>query len=128
MPNYRKSVCNKPICFTSLSNARCHEAATSNHLHVPHYTVSTPYDIQDTDRYILYFRVQLLCGNVHDRALKNKVLSKAKRRVILMDSTKIGQTMPHTFANCDEIDAIVTDDELSDEMREYFWSKNIEIL
>lgn len=68
------------------------------------------------------------CGNVHDKALKAKVLSKARKKIILMDSSKIGNIMPHTFATIDEIDAIVTDNDISDEMKIYFNEKNIEIL
>ena len=45
-----------------------------------------------------------------------------------MDSTKIGNAMPHTFATAEEIDAIVIDNDLSEEMKKYFTEKNIEIL
>ena len=68
------------------------------------------------------------CGNVHDKALKSKVLSKARRKIILMDSTKVGNVMPHTFANIGEIDAIISDNDLDPEIKNYFKEKNIEIL
>ncbi|MBR5478705.1 MAG: DeoR/GlpR transcriptional regulator [Clostridia bacterium] len=68
------------------------------------------------------------CGNVHDKALKSKVLSKARRKIILMDSTKIGSVMPHTFATVDEVDAVITDGFISEDIKRYFAEKNIEIL
>ncbi len=68
------------------------------------------------------------CGNVHDCALKNAVLKKAKRRIMLMDSTKIGTAMPYTFASIDEIDVIVTDGNMPEETRKYLAEKGIEIL
>ena len=67
------------------------------------------------------------CGSVHDRALKNQVLSKARRRIILMDSTKIGTTMPHTFARCEEIDAVVSDGDMPDEIASYFAARNVQV-
>lgn len=68
------------------------------------------------------------CGSVHDRALKSRVLAKAKRRVILMDSTKVGKTMPHTFAWCKDIDTLVSDDGLPNEIVTFLESCHVEIL
>lgn len=68
------------------------------------------------------------CGNVHDKALKSKVLSKARKKIILMDSTKVGNVMPHTFATVDEVDAIISDNDLDENIKKYFIEKNIEIL
>lgn len=68
------------------------------------------------------------CGSVHDRALKNQVLAKARRRIILMDSTKIGKTMPHTFAQCSEIDMVISDGEMPESALAYFAARNVRVL
>lgn len=68
------------------------------------------------------------CGNIHDCALKGAVVKKAKKCIMLMDSTKLGNAMPHTFATADEIDAIVTDGNLPEDIRDYLTEKGIEIL
>ena len=68
------------------------------------------------------------CGNVHDSALKRAVLKKARKTIMLMDSTKLGTAMPHTFAYANEIDTIVTDGELPEDMREYLEEQGVTVL
>ena len=41
---------------------------------------------------------------------------------------KVGNAMPHTFATVDEIDAIISDNDLDENIKKYFIEKNIEIL
>jgi DeoR/GlpR family transcriptional regulator of sugar metabolism len=49
------------------------------------------------------------CGNADERRLKRFVVEKAKRTVVLMDQTKLGRSMPYTFARPDEVDILILD-------------------
>lgn len=68
------------------------------------------------------------CGNVHDCELKREILKKATLRIMLMDSSKIGNVMPYTFAHPEDIDILITDDSISDELRSFFIEKGTEVL
>lgn len=68
------------------------------------------------------------CGTVYDSELKHRVLKKARRRIVLMDSTKVGKTMPYTFAWPEEIDMLITDEELPTEIREYLQNRGVEVV
>lgn len=68
------------------------------------------------------------CGNIHDCDLKRRVLKKSKLRVLLMDSSKINHTMPYTFAAPEDIDVLVSDDDLPEVYREFFKNKNIKVI
>ncbi len=48
-------------------------------------------------------------GSFSERELKRKVIEKASRVVMLMDHSKIGRSLPFTFASLEEIDILVTD-------------------
>ena len=68
------------------------------------------------------------CGNVYDCELKREILKKATRRIMLMDSSKIGSSMPYTFANCSDIDVLITDDGISNELRSFFIENGTKVL
>lgn len=68
------------------------------------------------------------CGTVYDRELKNLVLKKAKRKIILMDSSKVGKAMPYTFAWPNEVDTLITDSEFPEEIREYLQNQGVEVV
>jgi len=50
--------------------------------------------------------------------LKKKVIASAKSIAILIDSTKIGKSLPYTFALPENVDEIITDKPLPPEMTE----------
>jgi len=52
------------------------------------------------------------CGNYDECLIKKRVIEKAAKIVLLMDSSKIGRSMPFTFANMSDIDILVTDNKL----------------
>lgn len=60
------------------------------------------------------------CGNVHDYELKRLVLERATQRILLMDSSKVGNVMPYTFARPGDIDILISDSGLSEEVRAFF--------
>lgn len=46
-------------------------------------------------------------GNPYESELKADVCAKARRTIMLMDTTKIGMNMPYTFARLEDIDVLV---------------------
>ncbi len=54
-------------------------------------------------------------GNHSEAELKNAVLRKANKRIMLIDSGKFNKTMPFSFASFSDIDIIITDKKPSDE-------------
>jgi len=57
----------------------------------------------------------MTCGTYTECDIKRAVLRRARKKVVLIDSTKYGKNMPFTFANLEDIDIVVCDDELCDE-------------
>lgn len=68
------------------------------------------------------------CGNVNDCELKREILDKAALRIMLMDSSKIGNMMPYTFARPSDIDILITDDGIASEQRSFFIENGTEVL
>ena len=56
-------------------------------------------------------------GHQLDGLLKRAVIRRARRAVMLIDSSKVGAMMPFTFAHLDEIDTLVTDDDFPGELK-----------
>ena len=48
-------------------------------------------------------------GSFDEYELKREVVKKAKKTVVLMDSTKLGKTMPYTFCRLSDVDYLVMD-------------------
>lgn len=48
-------------------------------------------------------------GSFDEYKLKQQVILKAKKTIILMDSTKIGKSMPYTFCRPEDADVLVLD-------------------
>ncbi len=68
-------------------------------------------------------------SNVYEAELKRKVISKAKKSIILMDSSKIGKDLMYTLADLQDIDVLITEtDTLPSEIRKIAEDNNIEIL
>lgn len=51
----------------------------------------------------------LSCGDFYEAELKRLIIRKARLVVVLMDMSKIGASMPYTFAQLSQINVIVTD-------------------
>ncbi len=67
-------------------------------------------------------------GEHFECELKRAVIAKADKVFMLMDSTKIGKSMPFTFARPQDIDVLLCDNGLGDENEAYLISKNIQIM
>lgn len=48
-------------------------------------------------------------GSFDECELKRFVIQKAKKTIILMDSSKVGKTMPYTFCRPNEVDLLIMD-------------------
>ena len=57
----------------------------------------------------------MTCGTYTECGIKREVLKRARKKVVMMDSTKYGKNMPFTFANLEDIDVFVTDDDICEE-------------
>ncbi|MEE1042761.1 MAG: DeoR/GlpR family DNA-binding transcription regulator [Clostridia bacterium] len=68
------------------------------------------------------------CGSAYHSEIKSLVLKKAKRRIVLMDSSKIGNALPYTFAWPEDIDIVITDSDLPDEIRQFLLDKGIQVI
>lgn len=51
-------------------------------------------------------------GSYTESELKKKAIRKARKTVMMMDSSKADKTMPFTFAVLDDIDVLITDDDI----------------
>lgn len=58
-----------------------------------------------------------MCGHMNENEFKANVIKKARKRVMLMDTTKVNRSMPFTFSTLQDIDVLITDSSLSDEMK-----------
>jgi DeoR family transcriptional regulator of aga operon len=67
------------------------------------------------------FHAGCTVGNQEDCILKQYLISRARRSVVLLDSSKLGVAMPFTYAKLSEIDTVVSDgmipEETADEIR-----------
>ncbi len=68
-------------------------------------------------------------SNVYEAELKRKVINKAKKSFMLMDTSKIGKDLMYTLASFEDIDALITENaDLPEEMITFSSKKNIEII
>jgi DeoR family transcriptional regulator of aga operon len=58
------------------------------------------------------------CGSDEERLLKRRVIESAQKSVVLMDSHKAGVSSTFTYASPGVIDVLISDDGLSEPMRE----------
>ena len=68
------------------------------------------------------------CGSMIEADLLKMARSKAKSLYMMLDSSKIGKIMPHTFAHLEDIDVLITDDNFPAELKEQFAQRNIVVM
>lgn len=68
------------------------------------------------------------CGNIYDCEIKREILKRATFKIMLMDSSKIGNMMPYTFANASDIDVLITDDGIPEELHNFFAENGTKVL
>jgi DeoR/GlpR family transcriptional regulator of sugar metabolism len=67
------------------------------------------------------------CGNFDECQMKKRVIEKATKAVMLIDSTKFGKNLPFTFATLSDIDLLVTDDRINREVLEELQKQEVEV-
>jgi len=66
-------------------------------------------------------------SNIYEAELKTKVISKAKKVVILMDASKIGKSLSYTFAKLSDIHVFLTEDTLSEDIKSYIEEQGVSL-
>ncbi|MDD3840006.1 MAG: DeoR/GlpR family DNA-binding transcription regulator [Clostridia bacterium] len=56
-------------------------------------------------------------ANIYECQLKIEVIKRAKKVIMLMDTTKLNKNMPFTFANLEDIDILITDRSLPKDIK-----------
>lgn len=67
-------------------------------------------------------------SNIYEAELKKYIISKAKKVIVLIDSTKIGNSLPYTFAQTSEIDYLITEVVSNKEFSTYLSSENVTLI
>ena len=68
------------------------------------------------------------CGSMVEADLLKMTRQKAKAMYMMLDSSKIGKIMPHTFARLEDIDVLITDDEFPADLKEEFLQRDIVVM
>ena len=56
------------------------------------------------------------CGSYSECELKKRIVEKANLKIVMVDSSKFGHSMPFTFAGLDGIDILITDTKPDDQV------------
>lgn len=67
-------------------------------------------------------------GSQSECLLKKKVISKAAKSVLLMDASKLGRSLPFTFATLSDIDALICNMPLTGELAQQAKSAGVECI
>lgn len=67
-------------------------------------------------------------GSFSERELKRKVIEKASRVVMLMDHSKLGRSLPFTFAALADVDVLITDEPLPSDAAEMCVRAHVQVV
>jgi DeoR/GlpR family transcriptional regulator of sugar metabolism len=84
-------------------------------------------DILFTSAYAFNIRDGLSDFSLYEVELKRVMVSVANKVIALLDHSKINKSSIATFARPNEIDVFITDEVLSDEIKDYFITNNIKM-
>lgn len=59
-----------------------------------------------------------MCGHMNENEFKANVIKKARKKVMLMDTTKVNRSMPFTFSTLNDIDVLITDSSLPQSIKQ----------
>ncbi len=65
------------------------------------------------------------CGDYYEAELKRLIVKKAQHVIILMDSSKVNGSMPHTFARIQNIQTLITDQPLPEDYQKALRQANV---
>ncbi|MEH6957094.1 DeoR/GlpR family DNA-binding transcription regulator [Neobacillus drentensis] len=84
-------------------------------------------DILFTSAYAFNIRDGLSDFSLYEVELKRIMVSVASKVIALLDHSKVNKSSIATFARPDEIDLFITDEDVSEDIKNYFTAKKIEI-
>ena len=67
-------------------------------------------------------------GTYSECELKKDVLMRASKVIVLMDSSKVGKSLPYTFCTFDNIDILISDDNLQNDVIRAAAEKGVKII
>ncbi|NSW89659.1 MAG: DeoR/GlpR transcriptional regulator [Firmicutes bacterium] len=67
-------------------------------------------------------------GNIYECELKRKVVKRAKKVIMLMDTSKINKNLPFTYATLEDIDIWVCEKPLPEDLMEEIRRHDVEVL
>ena len=70
----------------------------------------------------------LSCDNLLDAEVKQALISSSRQVILCMDSSKIGRVYLARFATLDDLDTLITDNDISDESREAIEQQHIQVI
>lgn len=68
------------------------------------------------------------CGDFDECELKRLIIGKARRIVLLMDTSKLDRQLPYTFARMEDIDCLVCEHELPEEIKREAQQGNTQLI
>ena len=68
------------------------------------------------------------CGSQLEADFLQEMRKKAKAVYMMLDSSKIGKIMPHTFAHMEDIDVLITDINFPEDLKKMFAAKDIVVM
>ena len=70
----------------------------------------------------------LSCNNLPDAEVKQALISSSRQVILCMDSSKIGKVYLARFATLDDLDTLITDNDISNESREAIEQHHIQVI
>jgi DeoR/GlpR family transcriptional regulator of sugar metabolism len=67
-------------------------------------------------------------SNIFESELKKKVISRAKKTIMLLDSSKIQKDLPFTFAKLDDIDILISEKKMNKDIHAALNEKGVRLL
>lgn len=68
------------------------------------------------------------CGLFAESEIKKNVCARVKKRIMLLDTSKVGKVMPYTFATLSDIDILVTDNNFPQELKEKIIAQGVTVI
>ncbi|WHH59011.1 DeoR/GlpR family DNA-binding transcription regulator [Petroclostridium sp. X23] len=66
-------------------------------------------------------------GSFNECNLKQAIIQKAQKVIMIMDKSKINKNMPYTFATLKDIDILISDEKLPDQILQAANSNNVQV-
>lgn len=67
-------------------------------------------------------------GKYEEGVLKNGIMAKADKRIMLIDNSKFGKSMPFTFAHMENVDILITDRRPPDDITELAEQAQVKVI